>query len=107
MRRNEEARYCLEDFNRRRNCYRKNGLVCYVPALGLTSSSSLPPSLLPPLPVRCGPCKLISPVFEALSEEISTNEAVFLKVDVDVNEVRKEGGRKGGREGQAGGMKGG
>lgn len=34
----------------------------------------------------CGPCKLISPVFDALSEEISTNEAVFLKVDVDVNE---------------------
>ncbi|EKU21682.1 thioredoxin-1 [Nannochloropsis gaditana CCMP526] len=34
----------------------------------------------------CGPCKLISPVFEGLSEEISENEAVFLKVDVDVNE---------------------
>jgi len=43
---------------------------------------------------RCGPCKLISPVFDALSEEISTNEAVFLKVDVDVNEVMKGwGGR--------------
>jgi hypothetical protein len=42
-------------------------------------------------------------VFDALSEEISTNEAVFLKVDVDVNEVRtgkgeKEGGKEGGSE---------
>ena len=35
---------------------------------------------------RCGPCKLIAPIFAALSEEISTSEAVFLKVDVDENE---------------------
>jgi thiol-disulfide isomerase/thioredoxin len=34
----------------------------------------------------CGPCKVLAPKLDALSKESS--EVVFLKVDVDHNEVR-------------------
>lgn len=34
----------------------------------------------------CGPCQKISPVFELLSQELT--DVVFLKIDVDENEVR-------------------
>ncbi len=34
----------------------------------------------------CGPCKMIAPLLDKLSEEMAA-EVVFLKVDVDENEV--------------------
>ena len=36
---------------------------------------------------RCGPCKVISRVFEKLSDEFET--LIFGKVDVDTQEVRQ------------------
>lgn len=44
----------------------------------------LPAFLLPFWRDRCGPCKLIAPVFEELSDEFSSR-AKFIKVDVDEN----------------------
>jgi len=34
----------------------------------------------------CGPCKMIAPVLETLSNDLK-DEVIFLKVDVDENEV--------------------
>jgi thioredoxin 1 len=38
---------------------------------------------------RCGPCRLIAPVFAELSDEFDAR-AVFVKVDVDQNPVREQ-----------------
>ncbi|KAG8940840.1 hypothetical protein FRC04_004991 [Tulasnella sp. 424] len=43
----------------------------------------------------CGPCRMISPVFEKLSEEFADSGAEFYKVDVDeASEVSEEVGIK-------------
>jgi thiol-disulfide isomerase/thioredoxin len=36
----------------------------------------------------CGPCKVISPVFEALAKSADASKAVFITVDVDDAAVR-------------------
>lgn len=37
--------------------------------------------------LRCGPCKMISPFFEKLSEKEEYAKIIFMKVDVDQNPV--------------------
>lgn len=36
---------------------------------------------------RCGPCQMIGPIFVKLSEDPAYANIVFLKVDVDANQV--------------------
>lgn len=38
--------------------------------------------------VWCGPCRMISPYFEQLSEDPAFQHIIFLKVDVDQVQVR-------------------